>query len=66
MNMLEIIIYNKTYFINVHIMVCYVSTVKQEALMKLDTGEFYKKLLRHSYFVSQWCHSVTLIIDKML
>jgi len=30
--------------------------------MKSDTGEFYKKLLRHSYFVSHWCQSVTLII----
>jgi hypothetical protein len=66
MNMLEIIIYNKTYFINVHIMVFYVSIIKQEILMKSDTGEFYKKLLRHSYFVSHLCHSVTLIIAKII
>jgi len=54
--MLEITLYDKTYFINVHFLVCYARIIKQGIFMKSDTGEFYKIWLLHSYFVSHWCH----------
>jgi len=60
--MLDIIIHDKTYFINVHFLVCYARIIKEGIFIKSHTREFYKELLQHSYFVSHWCHSVTLII----